>query len=424
MKEISKSQTKHKIDLTLDRVFKALEMLDNPQYKLPPVIHVAGTNGKGSTIAFLRAIFEAANYKCHVYTSPHLIKFNERIVISGNEITDDYLASLIEEVSIKCKSLNLTFFETTTLVGFLAFARNKADVLLLETGMGGQFDATNIIEKPALTIITPISYDHQEFLGDTIEKIAYEKACIMKKATKCIISKQTDAAKKVLFDYAKKIGADVIEFESLSSLQGAYNEAIHSNDLDSKPDGLLRFARNDDYIKDTKFKLSLNGSHQYINAACAVTAIKNLPKFSITKENIGKGLSSAKWPARLQKIADNTYLDGAHNLDGARIVADFIKGQRGGKKVVVILGMLKNKDIYALLNELKPQTDLLMAVNIAGENCFTAEEIVEIADKLSIKAIPSNNAVKTLESARKTYPDSLIIICGSLYLAGEFLPRD
>lgn len=387
MKEISKNQTKHKIDLTLDRVFEALKILGNPEKDFPPVIHVAGTNGKGSTIAFMRAIFESAGYKCHVYTSPHLVKFNERIVIAGNEIADEYLEQLIKEVNDKCEHLGLTFFESTTLVAYLAFSRNKADVLLLETGMGGRLDATNIIEKPALTIITPISYDHMEFLGDTLQKIAHEKACIMKKGVKCIISGQTDEAKKVLYDYAGKIGAQIIE---------------------SKTDNNIP-------------KPSLEGKHQYINACCAVDAVKNLYQFNISEENIIKGLTTAKWPARLQKLEENVYLDGAHNIEGAKIIAEFIRESKGNKKVILILGMLKNKDLRGFLSELKDSADLMIAVNIEGENSFSADEISKRSKELELITIERSNAISALNYAKQIEPESLIIICGSLYMAGQIL---
>jgi len=400
------------IELGLHRVYQLLERLDNPHLKLPPTIHLAGTNGKGSTLAFLRAIFEDSGLKVHCYISPHLVRFNERIILTGKEIDDDFL----NETLLKCKNaaeiepkINVTFFEGITVAAFLAFSKVKADILLLETGMGGRLDATNVIENPLATIITPIAVDHTDFLGKTLAKIAFEKAGIIKPNCPVIISKQKPSALKVIKDVALK-----------------NNSPIH--------------------LQLTTYHLPLTapnlvGKHQIENAKTAITAILAQKQFAISERNIEQGLQKAVWKARLQKIIDGKFakilpnnfqliLDGGHNKSGAKTISDWIRNKNKTKNYL-ICAMLKDKDSQGFLKQLAKQTELLIGLKIAGENnSKTAAEITNIAQNLNIKSQTALSFIDAIEEIKKyhsknyqEYP-AQIIICGSLYLAGEFLKEN
>ncbi len=367
----------------LERVYAALEVLGNPQLLLPPVVHVAGTNGKGSTIAFLRAILEAAGKKCHVYTSPHLVEFNERIVVAGEQISDEMLEEVLEETRKKCDSMGLTFFEATTVAAFVAFAKVKADFVLLETGLGGRLDATNVIERPAVTIITPIAMDHMEFLGESIEQIAFEKAGIMKKGVSCVAAQQKQEVMEVLKTAAAEKGAMLVE-------------AGDGGDLPHP---------------------ALHGKHQYINAVAAAAAAKIL---GISNEYIRKGIGTAKWHARMQKLSEGLYLDGGHNVAAAEIIRDVMleEKQRVGGSNIAILGMMRRKDIAGFLTTLQPAIDAVYAVSIEGEDCYSAQEIAAECGKLGVDCKAFSNAQEALNAPR---PKGSTVICGSLYLAGEVL---
>ncbi|MFT6332991.1 MAG: dihydrofolate synthase/folylpolyglutamate synthase [Lentimonas sp.] len=394
------------IEFGLGRVLQLLERLDNPHLKLPPTIHLAGTNGKGSTLAFLKAIFEDANFKVHSYTSPHLVRFNERIVLAGKEIEDDFL----NEILSQCKKaaeippkIAITFFEGITVAAFLAFSKIKADVLLLEVGMGGRLDATNVIENPLVTIITPIALDHTEFLGKTLAKIAFEKGGIIKPNCPVVISKQKPAALKSL----KKIAA---------------NNICHLQDKNSHFNG----------------QLGLKGNHQKINATCAIATISAQNKFKISQKNIENGLKNVIWPARLQEIKTGKFkeilpknfqliLDGSHNKAGARTIRDWLKTQNLGKNYL-ICAMLKEKDSLGFLKILAPQTEMLIGLKIKDENgSKTAQEICKIASNLEITTKNAEDFSSAISEIKKfhlqNFPNlpSRIIVCGSLYLAGWFL---
>jgi len=387
------------IEFGLTRVYELLKRLDNPHLKLPPTIHIAGTNGKGSTQAFLRAIFTEAGFAVHSYISPHLVEFNERINLAGKDISDDFLNEILRE----CKSaadadpaIPVTFFEGTTVAAFLAFSRIKADVLLLETGMGGRLDATNVLPEVLCSIITPISIDHQEFLGNSLKEIALEKAGIIKKNCPTVIGKQSPEALKVLLDKAKEIGSKAIF----------------------------------DFGFET-FDLSMIGDYQQENAASVVAAIKAQKKFLISDEQIRNGLKKAFWPARLQKISQKIsainlgenfelYLDGSHNLQGAETVANFLRSQKNKKKFV-IFSMLKDKDCAGFLHKIASETDELIALEIADEpKSRKAEEINQIAKEIGIKSQIAKNFSDAFGKIKHSEP-ATILICGSLYLAGSFL---
>lgn len=372
------------IDLGLERVLALLERLGNPHKKLPPVVHIAGTNGKGSTLAFLKSILEAAGYKVHRYTSPHLVAFNERIELAGKPITDEYLYTILERCREQTEGLNITFFEGTTVAALLAFAEMPADIVLLETGMGGRLDATNVIDSPRLTLLTPIAMDHMEFLGETLAAIAAEKAAIMKSGVPCITAPQTPEAMRV------------IEAEA---------ERKHSS-LTIVDSGLRR----DDV-------LGLAGKHQYINAALAAACIPYLTGFAITPEHIVTGLQNARWPARLQPIryhGKDLWLDGGHNPAGGRAIAEWAKDKA---PITLICGMMGRKDIEGFLSPLAPYCAEVIAIPVPGEpDSAKPEEIAAAARKLDIPATVAASAKEAAAQANGT-----TLIAGSLYLAGSVL---
>ncbi len=395
------------IELGLDRVANALEKLDNPHLKLPPVIHVAGTNGKGSTIAFLRAMLEAAGKKCHVYTSPHLVEFNERIVLAGEVISDEFLNEVIEETEEKCAGINLTFFEGTTIAAFLAFSKVKADYVLLETGMGGRLDATNVIPNPILSIITPISFDHMEFLGDTIDKIAYEKACIIKKDSKCIVAEQPIEAFKVINEYTKKIEAKSIYYS-----RHFFAEA--------NTDGSIVYR--DERTGMGLPKPSLRGNHQIINAAVAARAAFEL---GLDKSAVKTGIKNAKWNARLQKLSNNVFVDGGHNEHAGGAIKDFILAEnlKNKKHNIAIIGMLKTKDFKAFITKISEAFSEIYVVPVPESDFRDPAEIKNICDELKVNC-------KTFADFEEAYAkacngagsiNNRVVICGSLYLAGYVL---
>jgi dihydrofolate synthase/folylpolyglutamate synthase len=436
----------YNIELGLKRVYQLLERLDNPHKKLPPTIHIAGTNGKGSTLAFLRAIFEDANLKVHTYTSPHLVRFNERIVLNGAEISDDFLNEILhkcqEAAEIQPK-IDVTFFEGITVAAFLAFSQIKADVLLLEVGMGGRLDATNVIQNPIATIITPIAFDHTEFLGKTLAKIAFEKAGIIKPNCPVVISKQKPSALKVLKDVAEKNNSEVFVFEENRTTQhrhpGASRDPLYD---EMNPD--LRL--DDDTRKNGPILplLSLTGDHQIINAKTAIAAILAQKKFKISKENIECGLQKAVWPARLQKITDGKFfkilpnnfeliLDGSHNSEGVKTIGNWLRLEQKklSTKNYLICAMLKDKDSKGFLKHLVKQTEMLIGLKIKDESrSKTAEEIIEIAQSLNIKGQTASEFLEAIEQIKKYHINNYqnqpakIIICGSLYFAGKFLEEN
>lgn len=382
--------TYKKIDMSLERLQIFLAEIGNPQNQLPPTIHVAGTNGKGSTIAFLRAMLEAAGKTCHVYTSPHLVRFNERIMLAGEQISDANLLPILQEVAEKSASHPLTFFEKTTAAAFVAFARHPADFLLLETGMGGRLDATNLAENKLLSIITPISYDHTEFLGNTLPEIAAEKAGIMRTNIPTILAQQS---------------AEV----------AAYFAKLHDFEIiHAQPE---KFA-----------ELGLVGDFQHINAATAKAGAKLL---ALPEAAILAGLTTATWPARLQKIAVGNlrnllpqncelWLDGGHNQAGAEAIAQSIAPD------FLVLGMLNNKNLESFLQNFTHIQPKIFAVNI--NNCpdaRSAEEIIQIATKLGFECGAFQSVEQALaEIAIHAKFDDITLICGSLYLAGEFLQKN
>lgn len=408
------------IDLELSRVKLILDSLGSPQNKLPPVIHVAGTNGKGSTTAFLKAIFQAAGYKVHSYTSPHLVDFNERINIAGTNIDDNLLYEVTEECRIASEKINIhpTFFEATTIAAILAFTKVKADVVILEVGMGGKLDATNIIDKPIMSIITSISLDHIEFLGDTIAKIAYEKAGIIKPNCPCVISQQYPEAMEVLLQVAEANNANSYAYQ--------YDWDI-SADLDKST---IYESQQKNIILPAP---SLLGDHQYLNAGNAITAILNLKQFNITDSHIAQGISNAIWPARLQKLLDGAiinklpknweiWVDGAHNEAGAHVLSVWLDDQPL-IPTYMIFGMTKGRNCQQFLSSFVGKIKHLAGVLIEAEpSSYGGEHISNEANKIGIPASNYDSLEEALNSIIKMENSpSRIIVCGSLYLAGDIL---
>ncbi len=444
----------HNIKLGLDRVYELLERVGSPHKLLPPTIHVAGTNGKGSTIAFLDSIFTEANYKVHRYTSPHLVEFNERIILAGKEIDDEFLEDLLDEcryAANKHPKVEVTSFEGTTVAAFLAFSKVKADILLLETGMGGRLDATNVIENVLLSIITPISIDHAEFLGKTIEDIAFEKAGIIKNASLVIVGKQEKSALEVIEKQAAKTKSRIYSFNHKFTAK----EQIDSNNM--------IFEMN--HIRMTLPLPFLIGKHQIENAGMAIAATILMQKyFKISNKNIGNGIVNAYWPARLEPILSgylfdllpsnyDLFLDGGHNEGGAKIISNWINNnkiedRKIGKKRIphyLICGMLQDKDSESFLKYLAGSVDFLVGIPIEGESkSKTGYQIAKIASGVGIKSVDAEEFMDAFEYIRaihdgeeikqntiikslfykKPKQKARIIICGSLYLAGQFISKN
>jgi dihydrofolate synthase/folylpolyglutamate synthase len=413
------------IVLGLARVYQLLERLGNPHLKLPPTIHLAGTNGKGSTLSFLRSIFEESGLKIHTYTSPHLVNFNERIVLSGNEISDDFL----NEILLECKNaaeisppIAVTYFEGITVAAFLAFSRIKADLLLLETGMGGRLDATNVLPEVLCSIITPIAFDHTEFLGKTLGKIAFEKGGIIKKNCPTLSGKQKSSALKTLESQALAMGSKIKFLGRDWKIKKEKNGFLFAG-----------------FGKKISLPLpSLLGEHQIENASLALAAIFSQKKFLVSESQIKSALQKTFWPGRLQKIESgkfakilpkncDLYLDGSHNLHGSATISKFLKTQKN-KKIFVIFSMLEDKDCSGFLKKLSPEIDHLFALTIPNETkSRQALEIKKIAEKIGIKTTTVKNfeeAFKKILSLKKSDEDALILVCGSLYLAGSFLDEN
>ncbi|MEQ1706695.1 MAG: folylpolyglutamate synthase/dihydrofolate synthase family protein, partial [Rickettsiales bacterium] len=383
-------------------MLRLLAILRSPQKRLPPVIHVAGTNGKGSTLAYLHAIFEAAGYRVHRYTSPHLVHFRERIILQGKEIDNAGIEKIFRYISPALQQQQVTFFEAITAAAFVAFSEKPADILLLETGLGGLLDATNVIEKPLVTIITPIAFDHMEFLGDTIQKIAGEKAGIIKRGVPCIIGRQEfPEAMKVLEDKATQLSAPLFRLGQEWRIE------------------------NHRYIspaKNIELTLSLAGEHQYDNAGAAIACIEQMPQFNISDEHIVKGLASAVWPARLQHLTNHPYcallpanvelwLDGGHNPQGGQVLAKWLEGQAKDKKIYLVCGMIKGKDMKEFLRYLAPYAEFLCSVIIREEaNSQTSEAVAEAAQAVGIKAQATSGIEKALQTVIEKAKDQTALI--------------
>ena len=398
------------IDLVLDRVHRLLSALDHPERRIPSVIHIAGTNGKGSTQAMIRAGLEAAGEVVHAYTSPHLARFHERIRVAGTLIEEDDLARLLAECEAANGGEQITFFEITTCAAFLAFARTSADWTLLEVGLGGRLDATNVIH-PALTVITPISMDHEAFLGDTIEAIAGEKAGILKSGVPCIVGPQDERALEVIEYRAARLNAPL-------HVQGQHWHVIEE-------DGHLIF-QDEDGLMDLPLP-RLIGRHQVDNAGMAIAALRALKRTA----GADAAMTDADWPARMQRLRTgplvdaagdaDLWLDGGHTPAAGHALAEALT-RLPPRPLHLICGMLNTKDATGYMTPLAPLAKHLHAVSIPGEaNTLPAADTAAAAKRAGIPASTALSVANAIATIKATTPDARILICGSLYLAGNVL---
>lgn len=400
------------IDLTLDRVWRLLDALGNPQNALPPVIHIAGTNGKGSTQAMIRAGLEAAGNTAHAYTSPHLARFHERIRLAGELISEAHLTEILDECYAKNDGGNITYFEITTCAGLLAFARTPADYTLLEVGLGGRLDATNVIDQPELTIITPISIDHEQFLGNTLTKIAGEKAGIIKRGVPCVVGPQPEEAMDVIEATAARLGAPLIAYGQHWHVWEERGRLIYQDER-----GLL----------DLPLP-NLPGAHQIQNAGAAIAALRHLGKDDSAAE---AAVTQAFWPARMQRLAEGPlveaapkaelWLDGGHNPAAGQAIGTHLAGLPK-RPTHLICGMLNTKDISGYLTPMKPHVASLTAVSIPDEqNTLPADETARMARAVGMQATEAEDVHSALAAIIAAEPNARVLICGSLYLAGAIL---
>ena len=400
------------IDLTLDRVWSLLAALDNPQTKLPPVIHIAGTNGKGSTQAMIRAGLNAAGKQAHAYTSPHLVRFHERIRLADHLISEEDLTAYLDECFAANDGASITYFEITTCAALLAMARTKADFTLLEVGLGGRLDATNVIEAPELTIITPVSKDHEQFLGDTVAKIAGEKAGIIKKGRPVIVGPQPDDALEVIEATAARLGAPVYAYGQQWHVWEERGRLIYQDET-----GLL----------DLPLP-NLLGAHQIQNAGAALTALRLLGMGDTAYEG---AVTQAEWPARMQHLSQGAlvdlvpdaevWLDGGHNASAGAALSAHLK-TRPARDTYLICGMLNTKDVSGYLSPLAQVATKLYGVSIPGEaNTLSADQTVAAALECGLAAEPAASVTEALRTIHATDPNARILVCGSLYLAGNVL---
>jgi dihydrofolate synthase/folylpolyglutamate synthase len=400
------------IDLTLDRVWRLLERLGHPERRLPPVIHVAGTNGKGSTQAMIRAGLEAAGKVCHAYTSPHLARFHERIRVAGEIISEPALADLLAETEAANGPDPITYFEITTCAAFLAFARTPADALLLEVGLGGRLDATNVVDKPAVCVITPVSLDHQQYLGDTVDLIAAEKAGILKPGVPCVVGPQTPEGLAAIEARADAVGAPLIVANRDWQAWSERGRLIYQDDR-----GLL----------DLPLP-NLPGPHQIENAGAALAVLRHLGQDEVACE---AAVSRAFWPARMQRLRHGPlvdiaaglelWLDGGHNPSAGQALAATLAAMPQ-RPTHAICGMLNTKDIGGFLRPLAPHLASLQAVSIPGEkNTLPAAETRAAATAAGIAATEAPSVADALRAILAADPGARVLICGSLYLAGSVL---
>ena len=412
------------IDLSLGRIERLLAALDHPERRLPPVVHVAGTNGKGSLIAFVRAIAEALGKRAHVYTSPHLVNFHERILLAGPDggtpISEDRLVDCLARAEDANAGELITLFEITTAAAFLAFSETPADLLLLETGLGGRLDATNVVEKPLATSITPISIDHVSFLGNTLAAIAAEKAGILKPGVPCIVGRQEAEALQVIEARAGEIGTPLHVF---------------GRDFDVFEQHRRLIFQTESWLIDLPVP-RLNGRHQIDNAGAAIATASVAFGDALTIESLERGLTHAEWPARLERLGEGAlhqyvgegteiWLDGGHNEAGGRAIANALAEfeERVPRAVHLIWGMMETKDAHAFIAPFKGLVERVYTVPIPEEaNAFSAEALAEIAASEGFDVTPASGVAHALMQSRAALGrPGRVLICGSLYLAGHTL---
>jgi len=405
------------IDLTLDRMVRLLAALGHPERTLPPVIHAAGTNGKGSTLAMIRAGLEAAGRAAHVYTSPHLARFHERIRLSGDLIDEDLLSAILDE----CLAANgpdaITYFEITTCAAFLAFSRERADFTLLETGLGGRLDATNVVDDPRLTVITPIDIDHQQYLGDTLPEIAFEKAGILKRGVPCVVGPQGEVAMEVIEDRAARLGVPLI----------AHGQHWHV----WEERGRLVF-QDETGLLDLPMP-ALIGAHQVQNAGAALAALRHL---GMDEDACAAAMTNASWPARMQRLTSgplvdqagaagsDLWLDGGHNPAAAAAIVESLS-RLPPRPTHLICGMLNTKDVGGFMAPLANVAECLHAVSIPGQAAtLSADETVAHARAAGLRSEAAESVEAALAAILADQPGARVLICGSLYLAGVVLQEN
>ncbi len=406
------------IDLSLGRVERLLENLDHPEDYLPPTIHVAGTNGKGSVLAYLRAMLEAAGNRVHVYTSPHLVRFHERIRLNGKLISEHDLAVHLEECEAANGGEPITFFEITTAAAYLAFARNPADVLLLEAGLGGRLDATNVIKKPKTTIITPISMDHRQFLGDELAGIAWEKAGIIKPGVPLVLAAQKREADAAIRARAEELRAPV------------YGEGSDWKVRDEEGQLVFEGATGRHVLPLP----NLTGKHQIGNAGTALAAFERFPSVRLDDPTVARGLTTTEWPARLQRLTDGPlaamlsdgselWLDGGHNPAAGAMLAEHARAAWTDRPLHIIGGMMNSKDALDFLLPLGAVASSFWGVVIPGEkNSLSATNVADAARRAGLDAHATADVTAALAEIRALGDGPIrVLICGSLYLAGTVL---
>jgi dihydrofolate synthase/folylpolyglutamate synthase len=409
------------IDLSLDRVCRLLDALGNPERRLPPVVHVAGTNGKGSVIAYLRAMLEAAGRRVHVYTSPHLVRFHERVRLAGRLIEELHLLELLEECERANGAAPITFFEVTTCAAFLAFARTPADILLLEVGLGGEFDATNVIDRPRLCVLTPISFDHMQHLGNTLTAIAGVKAGIMKRGVPAVVGPQLPEPAAVFEARAAALGC------ALSRHGREWSAARASDAMIFRAAGAAR-----------RLPLpALIGAHQIDNAGTALACLPHLADFGVDDAAVRRGLREVEWPARMQRLRRGPlidllpaswelWIDGCHNADGGRVAASVAAGwaaERPALPLHLIFASLSTHDPLAILQPFAGLAHDIHTVAVPGEHkTLSADESAAAARRADLPAQASTSVRDALADIVATARGpARILICGSLYLAGTVL---
>ena len=409
------------IDLSLDRIERLLDDLGRPQDRLPPVIHIAGTNGKGSTLAVLRSIAQSAGLSVHALTSPHLVRFAERIRLAGTLIGDAALADALRRVEAVNDGRPITFFEITTAVALLAFSETPADLCLIEVGLGGRFDATNVFDRPALSVITPVDYDHQEFLGSDLGKIAWEKAGVIKSGRPVVMARQKADAEAVIVSQAEALTAPVIacgqDFDAF--MQGG-RMAYQSSDrlIDLPPPGLF-------------------GPHQVDNAGVAVAAALALGHPSIDDHALARGVAEAVWPARMQRLTagpfadraaaagSDLWLDGGHNPHGAAALVAAAKAlqRRDGRPLTFIIGLLKRKDAGGIFRALVGLDVRIIVTGFSADAASGPADLARAAADVGLRVETSDTVEGALDRALQPDRAPHVIIWGSLYLAGDVLAR-
>ncbi len=411
------------MDLSLERILRLLAQLGNPHQALPPVVNIAGTNGKGSTLAFMRSGLESAGYAVHAYTSPHLVQFHERIYIGapgeGAHISEDDLCALLLECEAANDGAQITFFEITTAAAFLAFSRRKADICLLEVGLGGRVDATNVVDTPALTVITPVDLDHQAYLGDTIEEIAGEKAGIMKRQVPCVIGPQTDAARAVLEAKARQVHAPLV---------------ISNQDFQAYEERGRLVYQDDAGLLDLPLP-SLPGRFQIENAGTSIAALRALDGFTIKEAHIERAMVEAAWPARMQLLehghivsllpeGSEVWVDGGHNASAGRAVASSLADleERVPRPTVLVMGMLASRTPGDFLKPFEGLVSAVVATPISDEpNAMSAEDLAAACTAFDLDVKTATSVEDAIGLAGEGGEPVRVLVCGSLYLAGHVL---